>query len=364
MRRQVCNYYWYFPIMVCHMFSVPFPVVTLLALLFLLVMTLLPGKPRHRGTLHFLVACVVLLSVSMLRWEYDSIMLRNIQSGLAMFLPPVAWHSFISMTDITRQRRLLLLFVPAAVSLCIRIVWPVSIDFILIALFAGYGCSLFRIAWQGEQQFTLSRLEELSQTTKMAFFAGCFLCISAVTDLLVVFDFDINGGKLAPGMVVIFQIILLPLIGIAIISAGRAAAISGTDSGETPPPACSVRSSEDVSEVYTRLETQVREKQLYLNSDLTLSALARKTGIPARHLSGAVNAVKQCNVSQWVNGFRIERAKELLLSSSLPVTEIMLESGFITKSNFNREFQRVTGVSPTLFRQQARDNSEISSGMN
>jgi len=69
-------------------------------------------------------------------------------------------------------------------------------------------------------------------------------------------------------------------------------------------------------------------------------------------------------LSQWINGFRIERARELLISTPLPVTEIMLESGFITKSNFNREFQRITGVSPTVFRQQTGNsrvmNSEIS----
>lgn len=104
------------------------------------------------------------------------------------------------------------------------------------------------------------------------------------------------------------------------------------------------------------LEKQVCETELYLMPDLTLSLLAQKTGLPARQLSGVVNAQCQCNVSQWINSFRIARAQELLAATPLPVTEIMLESGFSTKSNFNREFQRLCGMSPTLYRQQVRAN--------
>ncbi|MBB5533605.1 AraC-like DNA-binding protein [Rhizobium giardinii] len=36
------------------------------------------------------------------------------------------------------------------------------------------------------------------------------------------------------------------------------------------------------------------------------------------------------------------------------MTEIMFEAGFSTKSNFNREFRRVTGVSPSHYRAEAR----------
>jgi AraC-like DNA-binding protein len=35
------------------------------------------------------------------------------------------------------------------------------------------------------------------------------------------------------------------------------------------------------------------------------------------------------------------------------VTEIMLEAGFQTKSNFNREFKRVTGLTPSDYRSSA-----------
>ena len=156
------------------MFSVPFPVITLFALLVLIVMALFPEKNRHSGTLRFLIACTVLLTLGTLRWEYDSAMLRNIQSVLAILLPPLAWHSFITMTDANKQRRALLLILPPAIALVTRMFWPVATDFILFILFTGYGCGLIRLAWQGEGNFTLSRLAEATHTVKMAFSQAAF----------------------------------------------------------------------------------------------------------------------------------------------------------------------------------------------
>lgn len=147
------------------MLSVPFPVITLLALLFLLTVALFSGQPRHKGMLRFLIACILLLSVSTLRWEYDLVALRNIQSVLAILLPPLAWHSFISLTEYKKKQHLLLLLVPVVITLAARILWPAATDFLLFLLFGGYGIALIRTAWRGDDAFTLSRLSAASHTT-------------------------------------------------------------------------------------------------------------------------------------------------------------------------------------------------------
>jgi AraC-like DNA-binding protein len=41
----------------------------------------------------------------------------------------------------------------------------------------------------------------------------------------------------------------------------------------------------------------------------------------------------------------------------MPVTMAMLESGFQTKSNFNREFRRVTSLSPAAWRERSRSET-------
>lgn len=56
------------------------------------------------------------------------------------------------------------------------------------------------------------------------------------------------------------------------------------------------------------------------------------------------------NLSQFVNRFRVEAACLALRQTDHPVTQIMFEAGFVTKSNLNKEFKGITGVSPSVWR--------------
>ncbi|MEY9722861.1 AraC-like DNA-binding protein [Sinorhizobium fredii] len=108
------------------------------------------------------------------------------------------------------------------------------------------------------------------------------------------------------------------------------------------------------SEVLDRIDHLLAEQRLSRDENLTLSRLARRAGVPARLISGAVNRLARKNVSQYINDFRIAEACRLLRGTDMPVTAAMLESGFQTKSNFNREFRRVTSLSPASWRERNR----------
>jgi AraC-like DNA-binding protein len=75
--------------------------------------------------------------------------------------------------------------------------------------------------------------------------------------------------------------------------------------------------------------------------------------LPARQISRAVNRIQKRNVSQFVNDIRVREACRLLKESSLSITQVIYECGFQTKSNFNREFLRVTGKTPRQWRTEA-----------
>ncbi|MEJ5177687.1 helix-turn-helix domain-containing protein [Erwinia sp. MYb416] len=91
---------------------------------------------------------------------------------------------------------------------------------------------------------------------------------------------------------------------------------------------------------------------------MNLARLARKAGIPTRQVSAAVNALYQQSVSQYVNGWRIREAGERLAGSQQTVIEVMESVGFQTKSNFNREFRRITGKTPSEWRKDAWEQAE------
>jgi AraC-like DNA-binding protein len=56
------------------------------------------------------------------------------------------------------------------------------------------------------------------------------------------------------------------------------------------------------------------------------------------------------NLSQYVNEYRIRDACTLLRDSDQSILQVALAVGFASKSNFNREFQRVTGQAPSVWR--------------
>jgi AraC-like DNA-binding protein len=98
------------------------------------------------------------------------------------------------------------------------------------------------------------------------------------------------------------------------------------------------------------LDKKIRDKAIYLDPDLTLSKLSRKLGIPAKQISIAVNLVHRKNISKLINEYRIEHAKQELTHTDNTITQVFMNSGFQTKSNFNREFSRVTNMTPSEYR--------------
>ena len=341
--------------------SVPVPVVTLAILLLLLAKVYLSRVSRHPGALWFLAGCAVVVLMSALRWSFDLPLLRQMQTLAAICLPPLTWRCFASLTDTPLRWRHIITIAPPAAALILHLFLPAVTDTVLILLYIGYGGALLRTAQRGEDRFVLSRLSDAPVTSRLAFIAGGFLCFSGLADMAIAVDFSLYRGEHAALLVVISQAILLPFLCLGILLPPRNAAPQAMPKA----PATATISAIAIEEAQrcAQLEALITDQALYLNPDLTLNALARKTATPARHISRAVNATRGCNVSQWINGFRIAHAQRLLRQTSSPVTAVMLDSGFNTKSNFNREFMRITGMSPGEYRRAAPDNEVPDSGM-
>jgi len=95
----------------------------------------------------------------------------------------------------------------------------------------------------------------------------------------------------------------------------------------------------------------VEHERLYTGASASLKDIAMRLSVPQRQLSQAINYVHGESFSKRMNRLRVEQAKRLLINSpNQSVVEIMLESGFRTKSNFNKEFLAIEGVSPSEFR--------------
>ncbi len=85
-----------------------------------------------------------------------------------------------------------------------------------------------------------------------------------------------------------------------------------------------------------------------------LSALAALVGLSPNHYCRAFNAATGLPPHRWRIMRRIERARELLRATSLPIAEIAAMVGYDDPAYFARLFAQVSGCSPRRWREEAR----------
>lgn len=112
----------------------------------------------------------------------------------------------------------------------------------------------------------------------------------------------------------------------------------------------------ELNELSLKLKRFVENKQVFKNPDLDLKMLAESLEVHPRMLSQAINKVIGHNFHEFINNYRIEESKKLLIQSSsekLTVKEIMYDVGFTSKSSFNTLFKVKTGLTPTEYRKNS-----------
>lgn len=94
----------------------------------------------------------------------------------------------------------------------------------------------------------------------------------------------------------------------------------------------------------------------YMDSSLTIQDLAEQVKMPVKELSALINLYMDKHFFDFINEYRIEKAKEILKDPSqkdLTILEILYQVGFNSKSSFSTSFKKYTGKTPTEFRKNS-----------
>lgn len=116
---------------------------------------------------------------------------------------------------------------------------------------------------------------------------------------------------------------------------------------------------EDAVIIHQKVIGYMQKDKLYLDPELTLVDLAQKLKIHPNTLSQVINSKEKKNFYDFVNAHRIKEFKRVISqpeSQQYSLLGLALQCGFNSKTSFNRNFKKTTGLTPTDFLRQININ--------
>lgn len=334
-----------------------------------LLITLLADAAFARGVRLPLLAGLAMFGYALqaaligMKWGFEE---SNpfLMISLASILPSLTWGALNDLSGQlgTRRKVLLLLLVITlivAVYALVQLQYATLLDCLSGAQYVIFGGMLLRQAFDKEHALTLFGSRKfLISPAVTSLLAGVVLISSAFVDAALAAYGGARNEQLLLIVVGYANVVVLLLVALVVLagSSRQSRRPASNDVAEPSGPAVSGQggqSDPDVVEceaILLRLEHEMQINHLYRNENLNLDRLARRIGAPARQISRAIKMTRDVGVPQYVNTYRIRDACRLLEKTDLPITEISFTVGFTTKSNFNREFSRIKGVSPSEWR--------------
>jgi AraC-like DNA-binding protein len=114
-------------------------------------------------------------------------------------------------------------------------------------------------------------------------------------------------------------------------------------------------------ELKERLLKMFEDDEMYLDEDITLASLAHLLEIEPYQLTLFLNRCMNTNFHGFINTYRIEAAKKLLVDEpNENILEVAFCAGFNSKASFNRIFKRITGLTPSQYRKTSTESTAVS----
>lgn len=333
---------------------IDFPVVWLVSILTLLAAVTLWQSDRIiiRARVFLCVYLLCLGGIGFvlgLRLSFENQWAASIQPFLAVMAAPSAYLGFRALSVETDSHWYQVLFWTVA-SVFVAVVLtllpiPISADFYILTINCLYLIMISGLLRLGSDEF-LHLSPWAYRKIRLAIYATLFLLgiMIAVDGLIVAVSLFATKPillELLSGVSGIFAafVFVVALIGVPLVFK------TSENTKKKLEPI-----TDDDRAILEAIDTLLSEQKLYKDSNLTLVRVAKRLSEPARRVSIATNRATGENFSRYVNGYRIRHAIRALTETDLSITEVMFESGFISKSSFNTEFRRITGQTPTQYR--------------
>jgi AraC-like DNA-binding protein len=108
-------------------------------------------------------------------------------------------------------------------------------------------------------------------------------------------------------------------------------------------------------DLHRRLTQLMDKEKLFTETELSLSDLASRLETLPNYLSQVINEKEGKTFYDYINSLRIEEFKKLVsepANKKYTLLSLSFECGFNSKSSFNKNFKKATGISPSEYLEQ------------
>lgn len=124
------------------------------------------------------------------------------------------------------------------------------------------------------------------------------------------------------------------------------------ESSATPRSKGGALPEEIREDLLKRLIRLMEEEKIYADKTLSLDSVSRQLHSNQKYISQLINEEFHQNFNHFVNSYRVKKAMTLLsdVNNHHTIEATYEEAGFNSKSTFNTAFKKITGVTPSTFR--------------
>ena len=113
----------------------------------------------------------------------------------------------------------------------------------------------------------------------------------------------------------------------------------------------------NLKELNLKLNEIMDQEEIFTDEKISLPLLARRLNISQHQLSQYLNDRKRETFSSFINKYRINKAKEILLKNpDLKILAVAYEVGFQSKSTFNAAFSKFVKMTPHEFKEKYQNS--------
>ncbi len=105
--------------------------------------------------------------------------------------------------------------------------------------------------------------------------------------------------------------------------------------------------------LFNDISQLIIDEKLYLESDISLSSVSKLVGKSTQKTSEAINQYSNQNFNDFINYYRIQDAKKMLIdekTKKYTISSIAFDIGFSSLSSFNSAFKKFEGTTPSSYR--------------